>query len=269
LLALAEKLGVQGPIPPELFVSKGWRWVTGFVADAATTTLTTALLTTLEAIRTGGKKPTKEQFVGMVVEQLIRNGLLQLILGAVTHENAKARGNVVERVQQKGDREHEYKYDQMHPGPLSDREKYDPKGTGAAVPAQGFYGGKYDEVVLDEDKTFYRVGNAEREWGEWFTDQPLQSEAQYRIDVAVKREWSDPKTGEMPPGSARSQKQLDLWSYTVKIPKGTVVYPGPVGTQGDVFMGGLGIRAATVLHPQGLDADCKRRQSTRQGAVQA
>ncbi len=90
LLALAEMLGSEGPIPPEMFVKGGWKWLTGFAADAATTTLMTALLTTLEVIRTGGKQPSKEQFVSMVIEQLIQNGFIQLLLGAVTHGNGKA-----------------------------------------------------------------------------------------------------------------------------------------------------------------------------------
>jgi hypothetical protein len=146
----------------------------------------------------------------------------------------------IERVPQQGDDGHEYHYDQMHPGPLSDRQVYDPHDQGVQLPAQGFYGAKYDVVVLPEDAVFYRVGNADREWGEWFTDHPIQSEAQYRIDLAVKREWPDPRTGEMPPNSARPTKQLELWSYTIVIPKGTTVYSGQVASQGGVFMGGLG-----------------------------
>jgi hypothetical protein len=152
----------------------------------------------------------------------------------------EAQRDDIKRVPQKGDDGHEYQYDQMHPGPLSDREVYDPHNTGAQLPAQGFYGAKYDVMKLEQDTVLYRVGNAEREWGEWFTDHRIDSEAQYRIDLAVKREWSDPRTGEMPPSSARSQKQLELWSYAILIPKGTTVYPGQVASQGGVFMGGLG-----------------------------
>lgn len=163
----------------------------------------------------------------------------------------------IERVPQKGDDGHEYKYDQMHPGPLSDRAKYDPHNKGAQLPAQGFHGGKYDENALKEDKLFYRVGNAEKEWGEWFTDHPIQSEAQYRIDLAVKREWSNPKTGEMDPNSARSQKQLELWCYTILIPKGTTVYPGQVGSQGDVFMGGLGPGSKQYFIPKAWTLQAK------------
>lgn len=85
LLALAEKYGVQGAIPPELFVSKGWRFLVGVAGDACTTTLMTALSTTVEQLRTG-KHPTSEQFVTMVVQQMIQNGLLQVVFSAMTHE---------------------------------------------------------------------------------------------------------------------------------------------------------------------------------------
>ena len=161
-----------------------------------------------------------------------------------------AKHDHIERVPQKGDDGHEYQYDQMQPGPLSDRKTYDPNNMGVQLPAQGFYGAKYDGVTLSEDMVFYRVGNAEREWGEWFTDQPIQSEAQYRIDLAVKREWSDPKTGEMPPNSTRSQKQLELWCYTILIPKGTTVYTGQVASQGGIFMGGLGSGSKQYFIPK-------------------
>jgi hypothetical protein len=135
--------------------------------------------------------------------------------------------------------DHEYQFDAMHPGPLSDDSKYgNPRLTGQPVPAQGFYGGKYDQQVLARDTLFYRIGDGQREWGQWFTDEPLKSEAQYRIDVAVKREWTNPATGEIPEGSTRTQKQLELWSYTAMIPKDTVVYSGPVASQGGVHMGG-------------------------------
>ncbi|HEX4455400.1 MAG TPA: hypothetical protein VH143_31290 [Kofleriaceae bacterium] len=138
-----------------------------------------------------------------------------------------------------GDGESHHQFDAMHPGPLSDRSTYDPDNKGNVLPAQGFYGGGYDPVVLKEDTVLYRVGNAEREWGEWFTDHPLESEAQYRIDVAVKPVWTDPRTGTMSEGSARSQKQMELWSYSILIPKGTTAYVGSVASQGGVFMGGV------------------------------
>lgn len=90
LLALADKYGVPGVIPPELFVSKGWRFLVGAAGDACTTTLLTALSTLVEQLRTDGKRPTGEQFVAMVVQQMIQNGLLQVIFVAVTHGKAKS-----------------------------------------------------------------------------------------------------------------------------------------------------------------------------------
>lgn len=148
--------------------------------------------------------------------------------------------NEIKRVPQKGDNGHQYQYDAMHPGPLSDRSVYDPRNTGKPLPAQAFYGGKYDEHVLSEDTLFYRVGSVDQMWGEWFTDRPIESEAQLRIDLAVKREWSDPRTGTIPTGSARGIEKFDLWSYSILIPKGTRVYSGQTGSQGSEFMGGLG-----------------------------
>lgn len=90
LLALAEALGVEGPIPAEYFVTKGWRFLVGLAGDACTTTLNTAVMATIEALRSGGNKPTKEQFVVMVVEQLIQNGFIQLLLHAA--HTGKGRG---------------------------------------------------------------------------------------------------------------------------------------------------------------------------------
>lgn len=101
----------------------------------------------------------------------------------------------IERVPQKGDDGHEYKYDQMHPGPLSDENKYpsksDPK-TGKqkkTKPATGFFGGKYDEEVLKQPLTLHRIAKdvKNRLVGEWWTEQPLESEAKLRMDAAVRR----------------------------------------------------------------------------------
>jgi hypothetical protein len=159
------------------------------------------------------------------------------------HEaHVRTRPGPIERVPQRGDGEREYQYNQLEPGPLSDA-KY-----GKPSPAQGFYGGKYNATVLEEDKVFYRVGNATSAWGQWFTEQPIQSEAHYRIDLAVKREWSNPATGEVE--GTRSEKELELWCYTIMIPRGTTVYEGQVGSQGDVFMGGLDPSAKQFFIPK-------------------
>lgn len=127
----------------------------------------------------------------------------------------------------------------------------------STLPAQTFYGGKYDEIVLSSDTVLYRVGNAEREWGQWFTDHPIESEAQYRIDLAVKREWTNPRTGTMPPKSFRGPEQIDLWSYSILIPHGTTVYIGPTGSQGGVFLGGLGPGSKQYFIPKAWELTSK------------
>ncbi len=71
----------------------------------------------------------------------------------------------------------------------------------------------------------------------------------HRIDVAVKREWSNPATGTVRTGSLRGSKELELWSYSILIPKGTRVYSGPSGSQGGVFMGGFLLVPDNTLFP--------------------
>lgn len=91
IAALAEKYGIaRGAIPAELFVTRGWRFLVGVAGDVCTTVLQTSLSVVVERLRSGGKGPSSEQFVSMVIEQLIQNGLLQVVLGAVTHERANA-----------------------------------------------------------------------------------------------------------------------------------------------------------------------------------
>ncbi|MBC5800186.1 MAG: hypothetical protein GIW94_09480 [Candidatus Eremiobacteraeota bacterium] len=143
----------------------------------------------------------------------------------------------IDRVPQKGDDGHEYQYDQMHPGPLSDRAKYDPKNEGRPLPAGGFFGGKYDEHTLKEARRYYRIAQAKENnlsvLGRWFTEQPLQSETQLRIDAAVKHQWIDPKDASL---TGKSPAEVCL---TVTVPKGTKVYPGPVAGQSDMNLGGM------------------------------
>lgn len=79
---------VLAKIPPEKLVSGGWRFLVGAAGAVCTTTLLTALSVIVEKLRTGGRAPNGEQFAALVVEQLIQNGLLQIVLTAVTHERA-------------------------------------------------------------------------------------------------------------------------------------------------------------------------------------
>ncbi len=160
----------------------------------------------------------------------------RIVKVAINGETFEIRERVA-RVPQAGDAK-EYEFNDGTPGPLGDRKKYDPQNKKWALPIEGFKGGHYDIETLPDDKVFYRVGDATMAWGQWWTDTPLQSEAQYRMDVAVKREWADPATGEVEAGKTKSQEEKVLWCYAAKIPRGTTVYVGPVGSQGGVFMGG-------------------------------
>ncbi len=125
-----------------------------------------------------------------------------------------------------------------NPGPLADI-----KGQ----PAKNFYGGRYNEQVLTEDKIYYRAGTQGEPLGQWFTSEPAKSAAQARIDSAIKPQWIDPATGELTGTSV-----LDT-NYAIKIPKGTTVYEGPIAPQGGVFCGGNDVMQTFIQAPWKLD----------------
>jgi len=111
-----------------------------------------------------------------------------------------------------------------NPGPLA---------THPGTPAANFAGGRYDEVVLTQDVTLYRGGDSQGSpLGQWFSTEPPQSAAQVRIDTAVRPQWIDPQTGAL-----TGTSPIDT-VYAVNIPAGTTVYPGPVASQGGIFVGG-------------------------------
>jgi hypothetical protein len=140
------------------------------------------------------------------------------------------------RVPQRGDDGHEYQYNDMRPGPLTNNTmKVDKLNESPAV---GFYGGQYDEIVLEQPMVVYRVASAKEgngdkaTLGRWFTESPLQSGMQLQVDTAVRPVWPD-KNGII--GNSRSLPEVSL---TVHVPAGTTVYRGPVAPQGDAFVGG-------------------------------
>jgi filamentous hemagglutinin len=100
------------------------------------------------------------------------------------------------------------------------------------APAANFFGGRYNAITLDEDTVLYRGGTADQPLGQWFTYDPPSSAAQVRIDSAVKAQWIDPQTGVLTGSSPIDSV------FAVQIPKGTVIYEGPVGYQGGVYLGG-------------------------------
>jgi hypothetical protein len=160
-------------------------------------------------------------------------GVVQIAVGGRRIDIYQTGGEII-RHKQRGDGDRAYPYDKMHPGPLS-YPGMSPNDT----PAAGFFGGQYEEIVLDSDRTYYRVASAREadggpsKLGRWYTEQPLQSDMQLRMDTAVKPVWQD-KDGRI------TGTSLSEMAIVVRVPKGTKVYRGPVAAQGMAHLGGPG-----------------------------
>ncbi|MDS4071743.1 MAG: filamentous hemagglutinin N-terminal domain-containing protein [Defluviicoccus sp.] len=113
-------------------------------------------------------------------------------------------------------------------------------------PAANFFAGRYNAVVLEEDLLLFRGGKAGEPMGQWFVREAPQSVAQIRIDSAVRAQWIDPKTGILTGSSP-----IDT-VFSVKIPKGTTIYEGPVGSQGGAYLGGPQINQIYIHQPWNL-----------------
>ncbi|MGF6201414.1 DUF6861 domain-containing protein [Pseudomonas laurylsulfatiphila] len=122
-----------------------------------------------------------------------------------------------------------------NPGPLAEL-----RGS----PSGNFSGGRYKAIELSDDITLFRGGDINgKALGQWFTEKAPESVAQVRIDTAVKPQWIDPLTGELTGTSPVNSV------FTIKIPAGTMVYEGPVGNQGGIFVGGPNINQIFVQEP--------------------
>jgi hypothetical protein len=121
----------------------------------------------------------------------------------------------------------EGEYSAINPGPLDD-------GI-----ASTFSGGRYKVVSLKEDTILYRAGTESNPYGQFFSVEPPISEIQTRIDKAVLPVW---------PGGGKSP--IDT-VFELKIPAGTKVYVGEVGSQSTAFIGGT--EQIVVLQPWALD----------------
>lgn len=70
--------------------------------------------------------------------------------------------------------------------------------------ASNFASGKYSMTILEDDLILYRAGKSgggKNGFGQWVTREPISSEAQARLDLAVKPQWKDANgilTGESP-----------------------------------------------------------------------
>ena len=92
--------------------------------------------------------------------------------------------------------------------------------------AETFSGGRYTTVTLQDDTILYRAGTNGKPLGEFFSLEPSTSVLQTRIDKAILPEW---------PSGATSPVDT---SFAVKIPAGTQVHIGEVGTQSSFYIGG-------------------------------
>lgn len=105
-------------------------------------------------------------------------------------------------------------YSAIKPGPLVDNI------------AETFSGGRYTVVILEKDTVLYRAGTADQPLGQFFSLESPAGVLQTRIDKAVLPEW---------PSGAKSP--IDT-AFEVKIPAGTKVYVGEVGSQSGAYIGG-------------------------------
>jgi hypothetical protein len=124
--------------------------------------------------------------------------------------------------------DHQWTFDVMHPGPLT------PDDASLAAlrrsAAQTFASGKYDLASSDKPYVLFKAGDSPG--GRFFTFDPPASEAQVRIDSAVKPHWTTPE------GTYTGSSSLDKgYAFVVEHPEHPVAV-GPVGTQGGVYLGG-------------------------------
>ena len=115
-----------------------------------------------------------------------------------------------------------------NPGPLS---------IGDDPPINNFYGGMYNDAS-NESGIFVRMGDKINPYGSWYTKVSKNSEAQARVDLAIKKWWVKPN-GEIKIRGFETEKSILDTMYYIKFPEGIPKYKGPVGYQGGSFLGGL------------------------------
>ena len=116
-----------------------------------------------------------------------------------------------------------------NPGPLSI--------GGDDPPIKNFYGGMYNDAS-NESGIFVRMGDKIKPYGSWYTKVSKNSEAQARVDLAIKKWWVKPN-GEIKIRGFETEKSILDTMYYIKFPEGIPKYKGPVGYQGGPFLGGL------------------------------
>ncbi|SAM66047.1 Probable hemagglutinin-related protein [Cardiobacterium hominis] len=114
--------------------------------------------------------------------------------------------------------------------------------------AKTFSGSRYKEVVLDKDTILFRAGTDKIPLGQYFSLEEPLGIMQSRIDKAIPPVW--PNGGKSPIDTA----------FAVKVPAGTKVYIGEVGSQHHAFVGGT--QQIIVVKPweiQGIEIISKRK----------
>ena len=105
------------------------------------------------------------------------------------------------------------------------------------LPINNFYGGMYNDAS-NESGIFVRMGDKIKPYGSWYTKVSKNSEAQARVDLAIKKWWVKPN-GEIKIRGFETEKSILDTMYYIKFPEGIPKYKGPVGYQGGPFLGGL------------------------------
>ncbi|MNJ29997.1 hypothetical protein D3C77_245810 [compost metagenome] len=140
-----------------------------------------------------------------------KSATLQKVLEPVRHKLGRVTGT----------------YSAIEPGPLDPRL------------AETFAGGRYTAVILDQDTVLTRAGVEGQPLGQFFSLESPAGVLQTRIDKAVLPIW---------PGGGKSP--IDT-AFKVKIPAGTEVYIGEVGSQGGFYIGGT--EQIVVVKPWTID----------------
>ncbi|MFC3932563.1 hypothetical protein ACFOSE_07295, partial [Streptococcus dentapri] len=138
------------------------------------------------------------------------------------------------------------KYDDLHDYEFNGTTNPGPLVEHPSTPNRNFYGGRYNVSTLERDTILYRAGSSDNPMGQWFTVEAPNSRAQVRIDTAVKDIWMNPD------GSYSGQSPIDK-VYKIKIPKGTTIYDGPVGSQGGIYLGGIGKQQIFIDSPWNIE----------------
>ena len=136
---------------------------------------------------------------------------------------------IPEKIAPKYNDVNKYEYNATtNPGPLAE---------GKNPPINNFYGGMYNDAS-NESGMFVRMGDKINPYGSWYTKVSKNSEAQARIDLAIKKWWIKPN-GEIKIRGFEADKSILDTMYYIKFPEGIPKYKGPVGYQGGPFLGGL------------------------------